>query len=89
MVFFLLCTLPRLPPAAVAGFYLADDAAADLFTGAAGGLCGKIVGQLVDDDTFSADGRKLEALVKERQPGISLKAQKGNQISCVVWVVIT
>ena len=53
----------------------AYHAAADLFTGIAGGLGQKIIRHPVDDDGASEDFRDAKALVIKRSPRIALVAE--------------
>ncbi len=63
-----------------------DNAASDLFPGIACRLGLKVIGHLVDDHGFAQDLRDDETLVVERDPGVALVGEQGQQISHVLGV---
>ena len=76
--------LTEIPPVPAIG--QADDSAADLIAGVAGGLRVEIIRHLVNHHGFAQNLRNDKAFIVERDPCIPLISKKGKEISRMFWM---
>lgn len=63
-----------------------DNAAADLHAGVTGGLCGKIIGRIVNDQRAADDFRQFDPVGIEDAVSIAFAAEKRRQIAGMIGV---